>query len=63
MKAAGAVFAVVVSLAMTGTAMAPDGAASEARAASFMVQCSAVPSDRTVTITAGNASIGFDLTQ
>lgn len=43
--------------------MAPDGAASEARAASFMVQCSAVPSDRTVTITAGNASIGFDLTQ
>ena len=32
-------------------------------AARFMVQCSAVSSDRTVTITAGNASVGFDLTQ
>lgn len=30
-------------------------------AASFLVQCSAVSSDRSVTITAGNASVGFDL--
>ncbi len=32
-------------------------------AAQFMVQCSAVASNRTVTITAGNASVGLDLTQ
>lgn len=31
--------------------------------ASFLVQCSAVSSDRSVTIMAGNASVAFDLTQ
>lgn len=30
--------------------------------ASFLVQCSAVSSDRSVTIMAGNASVAFDLT-